>query len=917
MSRFAPLLLILLFIDLPSYSQVKKDPPYIHFYRNAERLYHLANATASTDRLAHASYSKVINILTREEIFNEILSDSYLKSGILEISGNEPEQALINFHESISVVGKNPRLSDSLLFKPFIYAGSIQYSLNDLDSAVYYFKKAEWVNSKYAALDESERLFNKFGALYYETGDYNKSIIYFGKALSLVQGKKPVNVFFEINYKNNIATALMKLGKYKSALDIFEELLKYPQPDDALFYNTGNTYFEERNFERALHWVRKIRDMDFEKFTSLTKIFIRLQQYDSARFYLDQAKSLYEHHKGSSSKITYGIILKYSGDLKSASGKPIEALTDYQSALIHLNPAFQDEAISANPKSFSGLQNFSFLFETLVAKATTLNSINKSDPRGRWQEQSIDAFASALSLAKHIEKTYFSDDARLFLKTKVSPATQDAVDIAIQLYNKTKNERYVKIAFGFAEDNKATVLQAGLRNLELGAIPGLPARLTGDEKKYRIQLAKLEIRAARVKDSVSLASITGEIHNIEISLASVQDKLDENPLYHELKFAGATADMDSIREKLKDGDEAILSYYYTKYKLICFYITKEGSGFSAIPLNNKIFTNISALRNELTDPIAASSKSLRNAGIGLCEDLILPVLEYIKNKKRLVIIPYNEINYIPFEMITLKDGSMLLKRFAISYNYAASFLTGRVANEKIKYDVLAMAPFSSANPNLILPELPSSMNEISSLPGIKFFGKDASKNQFETLCNQFPVIHLATHAVANDINLLGSYIEFYGLKTDSEATHRLYEKEIYTLDLKSARLVILSACETGNGLLVNGEGVISLSRAFSYAGCKTVVTSLWKADEISTAFITKRLHHYLQDGLDVDEALQRAKLDYLDNHEISQRYKNPAFWANLVLIGDFHQVVASPAHWIYWVFGMAAVGLTIVLLKKK
>ena len=88
--------------------------------------------------------------------------------------------------------------------------------------------------------------------------------------------------------------------------------------------------------------------------------------------------------------------------------------------------------------------------------------------------------------------------------------------------------------------------------------------------------------------------------------------------------------------------------------------------------------------------------------------------------------------------------------------------------------------------------------------------------------------------------------------------------------------------------MVNGEGVISLSRAFSYAGCKSVVTSLWKADEISTSFIAKRIHHYLQKELPIDVALQKSKIDFLESNEIKERDKSPAYWANLVLIGDFH-----------------------------
>ncbi|HMC86446.1 MAG TPA: CHAT domain-containing protein, partial [Chitinophagaceae bacterium] len=291
---------------------------------------------------------------------------------------------------------------------------------------------------------------------------------------------------------------------------------------------------------------------------------------------------------------------------------------------------------------------------------------------------------------------------------------------------------------------------------------------------------------------------------------------------------------------------------------------------------------------------------------------------HLKGKKRLVIIPYNEINYLPFEMMQDNaDGSLLLDKYAISYQYAAGFLTDNNAKAGDKYNVLAMAPFANKENAANLPALPASADEINHLPGKQLNNAAATKQQFIALSDQYPVIHLATHAIANDTNLLGSYIEFYGTKKDADTLHRLYEPEIYALDLKSARLVILSACETGNGLLVNGEGVMSLSRAFSYAGCKSVVTSLWKADDIATAYIIKRLHYYLQRGLAKDEALQKAKMDYLKSVDIEDRFKNPAYWAHLVLIGDYHPLVKQNYAKYMVAFIIVLVIAALLILRKK
>ncbi len=448
MRNYATLFLLFQFLTFSLHSQ-RSQPgsDYVSLYRYAEKLFNSPNATSKTDSAALVSYLKVAHILEDKKRFNDTLADSWVKSGILLMSGRDPKQALPCFHQVINLGNQHTGLADSLLFKPYLYAGSVQYVLNNLDSALYFYKKAEGIYAVYPGLTESERLFNKFGALYFETGDYDKSISYFEKALSQVQEKSTVNGFFVINYKNNIATAYMKLGRYEQALEIFESLLAYGNPPDELLYNTGNTYFEMGDYQQARKWLGQIRNMAFEKYSSLTKIFIRLQEYDSAAFYLAKANNLYLMNNHVASRVTLGIIQKYSGDLNVARGKPEQALKDYQQAIINLDPSFKDESLTANPASFAGFQNFLFLFDALVAKAAALQSLGEIS--NRFLEQSISTYRSALALSRHIENTYFSDDARLFLKTKVNPATREAVAVAIRLYMKTNDPRYIRIAFSF------------------------------------------------------------------------------------------------------------------------------------------------------------------------------------------------------------------------------------------------------------------------------------------------------------------------------------------------------------------------------------------------------------------------------------------------------------------------------------
>jgi CHAT domain-containing protein len=101
--------------------------------------------------------------------------------------------------------------------------------------------------------------------------------------------------------------------------------------------------------------------------------------------------------------------------------------------------------------------------------------------------------------------------------------------------------------------------------------------------------------------------------------------------------------------------------------------------------------------------------------------------------------------------------------------------------------------------------------------------------------------------------------------------------------MNRTKLVVISACETGQGEVISNEGVISLARAFSYAGCASTISSLWKADDQATSFILQRFYVHLKEGETKSRALRQAKLDYLASGTVN---KSPAYWSHLVLMGD-------------------------------
>ena len=581
-----------------------------------------------------------------------------------------------------------------------------------------------------------------------------------------------------------------------------------------------------------------------------------------------------------------------------SKGEITEAIDKYQQAIIQIDPDFSNPAIETNPTSFYGLHNSFLLFDVLKAKAVALVLLNQKTKNKKDLVNAFNTYSSALTLAKHVEKMFHSDEARLFLEQNASEAYKEAVETGLQLYEITRDKLYLAKSFSFAENSKASVLQTDLHELELNHTGEIPENILKEQNKLKGNIAKLNAQLMQSTDSIEEQHLQSLLRDNEISLSSLQAQLDKNPRYYQQKFNNTEINVDSIQKSILTKDAALISYYYFKNKLICFYITSEAFGYCSSLMDKDLAVKILMLKEQLNASAGADRRLVNTLSTGLYKQLIAPVIQFLKDKNRLLIIPYNELSYIPFEILTAHaESKPLLYNFAISYNYSANFLSS--GNKFISsYETLAMAPFTTSSNNQSLPPLTFSKQEVEGLKGKVLLGKKSTKQEFISLHNKYPVVHLATHAVVNESNNVKSYIAFYGTDNQKDIAHRLYEQEIYQLDMQKVQLVVLSACETGNGRLVNEEGIISLSRAFSYAGCKSVVTSLWKADDAATAFIVKNMHQYLKKGFTKDEALQQAKKDYLDSGEVDSRFKTPAYWAHLVLIGN-NQAIVQPSHLIY------------------
>jgi CHAT domain-containing protein len=156
----------------------------------------------------------------------------------------------------------------------------------------------------------------------------------------------------------------------------------------------------------------------------------------------------------------------------------------------------------------------------------------------------------------------------------------------------------------------------------------------------------------------------------------------------------------------------------------------------------------------------------------------------------------------------------------------------------------------------------------------------ATETMAKSKSSSFSVIHFASHGLFNEKQPLYSGLL---LTRDKENDGFLQVHEIFSLDLKNANLVTLSACDTALAKIQGGDDLVGLSRGFIYAGTPSLLATLWEVDDQSTALLMETFYKNWLKGMGKPEALRQAQLALKE----MPQYSHPYYWAGFVMIGDW------------------------------
>lgn len=346
------------------------------------------------------------------------------------------------------------------------------------------------------------------------------------------------------------------------------------------------------------------------------------------------------------------------------------------------------------------------------------------------------------------------------------------------------------------------------------------------------------------------------------------------------------------------GHSVVLEYLVGHDKTIVFSVRRTPSGTKVRA------TTIRAGREALEKSAQALRQAIAETDFrwmdrarGLYRLLLAPIESELAHASSIVIVPDGPLWTVPFNTLIEPSGRRLIERFAISYAPSIDSLhrmmSIRGSARGASKSVLAMGNPTLREPaprplhyGARFPPLPHAAQEsraIASLYGganAVYVGKDATESAFRAQAADYKVIHLGTHAIVDDKAPLYSAIVLRASSEEEGDDGLLEAREIADLSLR-ANLVVLSACDTAQGAVVTGEGVIGLSWAFLAAGTPTIVVSQWSVSSEPTASLMVDLHRRLRKGEPIAQALRHAELALCNN----PRYDDPLYWSPFIVLG--------------------------------
>lgn len=571
-----------------------------------------------------------------------------------------------------------------------------------------------------------------------------------------------------------------------------------------------------------------------------------------------------------------------------------------------------------------------------------------------WQEaepQRIDLLDAAYQtyevsrpLLDSLPQQVVQEESRLDLLEKTMNTYRPAMVAVHRLYRATQNPRWVQAAFDISERGKAALLLAALKADRLGAALDDRQSFLAREAALRREVAycrqRLRERGARADSAQVLAWQEAQLAAQE-ALAAWQDSVAQAlPSYYQTVYARQPVALPALQAQLARDSSSLVSFFIGEEAVFAHWVQADTVLFQRLALAPERLTQQVRQVRALIESRDGDRADLAAGLHGLYRALLAPGLSALPTRpQRLLVVPDGWLAYVPIsawltQLPAAAQGydqwPYLLRQMAVGYTHAAQWhllTTATAPPTDETYQAFGPAFAGETSPLALrdaaqdsslwrrLPDLPGRTREIAALAqhfdGQSWTGPHVSEDLFKTHAPETGILHLITHGLVDDQEPMGSFLVFSPPRADEQEDGRLFAWELYDLELEAA-LVVLSACNTGIGQPRQGEGLMSLARAFHFAGAPSLLATLWPLQDQSAGPLMTQFYGQLAQGRGKDRALAAAQQAYLAQCE--PLLAHPFYWAGWASIGDQRALPPATDHggWLWgWglLLGAAMAGL--------
>jgi CHAT domain-containing protein/tetratricopeptide (TPR) repeat protein len=852
--------------------------------------------------------------------------------GLLYWSLGETQKALEKYNEALPIrraVGDRNGEAATLTGIGAVYRslGEARKALEKYNEALPLFREAGDRSGEAVTL-------NNIGVVYWSLGETREALEKYNEALPIRRAISDRSG--EAATLSNIGLVYYSLGDMRKALEKLNETLPPLREvgdrtmEARTLSNIGEVYRsrgEERKalekFNEALPILQAVGDRRGEAATlhHIGEVYRSRGETREALEKYNEALPIVQAVGDRSGEAT---ILHHIGEVYRSRGETREALEKYNEALL-IRRAVGDRS----------------------READALLGIARVEQKRGNLPQARQVIEQAVSLVESLRTNIASQGLRASYFASRQEFFETYIDVLMQIHKQNPAAAFDAFALAVSERARARSLLELLKEARADIRQGVDSSLLERERSLQQRLnarAAAQVSLLNRKHTPEQAdAIAKEIAVITAEYEEVQALIRaRSPRYAALTQPQPLG-LVEIQQQALDEDTLLLEYALGEKRSYLWLVSQRSIDSYELPPRAEIETAARRVYELLTvrpkrwappDPeFIAQAKALSRMLLG-------PVAPRLGGK-RLVIVAPGALSYLPFaalpapedkkrpagdyepliakhEVVSIPSASVLsiIRRetagrqraaksvavladpvFEESDPRLASAKNGKSSGEtaadaelsELKRSIRTMN-FSDARDGFT--RLPFSRQEAQSIialtpkgTGIKATDFNASRDMaMSPQMSQYRIVHFATHGLLNSerpelSGLVFSLIDRKGKPQDGFL--RLHE--IYNLQL-NADLIVLSACETGLGKEIKGEGLIGLTRGFMYSGAPRVIASLWNVDDFATAELMKLFYqHMLKDGMPAGAALRAAQLEM----SRQKRWASPYFWAGFVLHGEW------------------------------